>query len=130
MQPRWQRKPSPIIRGIATALVLAIVLPYAISLTILPELTDPYPPADAELQPWINGLAGVIWAAAITIGCLVGWRTHRKNVRVADATHCRQCGYDLTGNVSGRCPECGEAVAATDSTSHAGQREFDKQTHA
>ena len=21
--------------------------------------------------------------------------------------HCRQCGYDLTGNISGRCPECG-----------------------
>jgi hypothetical protein len=21
--------------------------------------------------------------------------------------HCRRCGYDLTGNVSGRCPECG-----------------------
>lgn len=21
--------------------------------------------------------------------------------------HCRKCGYDLTGNVSGRCPECG-----------------------
>ena len=21
--------------------------------------------------------------------------------------HCRQCGYNLTGNVSGRCPECG-----------------------
>jgi hypothetical protein len=26
---------------------------------------------------------------------------------------CRACGYDLTGNVSGRCPECGTAVAAT-----------------
>ena len=25
--------------------------------------------------------------------------------------HCRTCGYNLTGNVSGRCPECGEAVA-------------------
>ncbi len=24
--------------------------------------------------------------------------------------HCQRCGYDLTGNVSGRCPECGEAV--------------------
>lgn len=24
--------------------------------------------------------------------------------------HCR-CGYDLTGNVSGRCPECGTAIA-------------------
>lgn len=23
---------------------------------------------------------------------------------------CRQCGYDLTGNVSGRCPECGTAI--------------------
>jgi len=22
--------------------------------------------------------------------------------------HCQACGYDLTGNVSGRCPECGE----------------------
>ena len=24
--------------------------------------------------------------------------------------YCRNCGYDLTGNVSGRCPECGESV--------------------
>ena len=23
---------------------------------------------------------------------------------------CTRCGYDLTGNVSGRCPECGEHV--------------------
>ena len=21
--------------------------------------------------------------------------------------HCPHCGYDLTGNVSGKCPECG-----------------------
>ena len=25
---------------------------------------------------------------------------------------CRACGYDLTGNVSGRCPECGRPTAA------------------
>ena len=24
--------------------------------------------------------------------------------------HCRNCGYDLTGNVSGRCSECGTAI--------------------
>ncbi len=24
--------------------------------------------------------------------------------------HCRKCGYNLTGNVSGRCPECGTAT--------------------
>jgi hypothetical protein len=23
---------------------------------------------------------------------------------------CRRCGYDLTGNVSGRCPECGDTL--------------------
>jgi hypothetical protein len=26
--------------------------------------------------------------------------------------HCQKCGYDLTGNVSGRCPECGKAIAS------------------
>ena len=24
--------------------------------------------------------------------------------------HCRNCGYDLTGNTSGRCPECGRGT--------------------
>lgn len=24
--------------------------------------------------------------------------------------HCQKCGYDLTGNVSGVCPECGERI--------------------
>jgi len=27
--------------------------------------------------------------------------------------HCANCGYDLTGNVSGRCPECGTPVGKT-----------------
>jgi hypothetical protein len=27
--------------------------------------------------------------------------------------HCQKCGYDLTGNESGRCPECGEPVEST-----------------
>ena len=25
-------------------------------------------------------------------------------------TRCRKCGYNLTGNVSGVCPECGERI--------------------
>jgi hypothetical protein len=29
---------------------------------------------------------------------------------------CQACGYDLTGNVSGRCPECGEPVATGNRT--------------
>ncbi len=30
--------------------------------------------------------------------------------RKRDLGSCGQCGYDLTGNVSGRCPECGVDV--------------------
>ncbi len=28
--------------------------------------------------------------------------------------HCQKCGYDLTGNVSGRCPECGSSLDPRD----------------
>ena len=30
--------------------------------------------------------------------------------------HCQRCGYDLTGNASGRCPECGAYVGVTRET--------------
>ncbi len=31
--------------------------------------------------------------------------------RNTDAKHCVQCGYNLTGNVSGICPECGASAS-------------------
>lgn len=36
----------------------------------------------------------------------VGWRNRRMD-RTHFRRHCKNCDYDLTGNVSGRCPECG-----------------------
>ena len=30
--------------------------------------------------------------------------------------HCTKCNYDLTGNTSGRCPECGEPIGPDDSS--------------
>ena len=35
---------------------------------------------------------------------------HWQTVHDRDGRYCLQCEYDLTGNVSGRCPECGQAV--------------------
>lgn len=35
------------------------------------------------------------------------WRTRR----LAVAGHCTRCGYNLTGNTTGRCPECGANTA-------------------
>lgn len=39
------------------------------------------------------------------------------------AGHCQTCGYDLTGNVSGRCPECGRAIERFDAPSSAAKFE-------
>lgn len=35
------------------------------------------------------------------------WRDHRCRLPPG---HCNKCGYDLTGNTSGRCPECGNVT--------------------
>ena len=44
----------------------------------------------------------IIWFAAVR-----PWRIRRRRMM---SGQCVGCGYDLTGNVSGRCPECGEMV--------------------
>src|ERR1043166_499316 len=41
-------------------------------------------------------------------------RLHKRRKRARYLPHCCQsCGYDLTGNTSGRCPECGTFIPAT-----------------
>ncbi len=39
----------------------------------------------------------------VAIPTLLLWRRDRR----PPANHCQSCGYNLTGNVSGVCPECG-----------------------
>ncbi|UCG32186.1 MAG: hypothetical protein JSU68_11025 [Phycisphaerales bacterium] len=41
----------------------------------------------------------------VTPGAIRRYHRHRKGL-------CLSCGYDLTGNVSGVCPECGQAVTS------------------
>ena len=44
----------------------------------------------------VGGVAGSYYA----------WRTTHPDPRTLPG-HCKKCGYNLTGNESGRCPECG-----------------------
>ena len=39
------------------------------------------------------------------LGTVLVWR-----IRPIQPGHCQYCGYNLTGNVNGRCPECGCAT--------------------
>jgi len=36
------------------------------------------------------------------------------DARRIESGHCKKCGYDLTGNVSGVCPECGTPIGVGD----------------
>ena len=49
-----------------------------------------------------------LWIPLAIVGiptAILWWRDRRR----IPAGHCRKCGYNLTGNVSGVCPECGTA---------------------
>jgi hypothetical protein len=53
---------------------------------------------------WLPFIVFAIYPAlALVRGPLRRWRRRRRGM-------CLNCGYNLTGNVSGMCPECGEAV--------------------
>lgn len=43
-------------------------------------------------------------------GALIGWMITRKEAQAHQTGRCPKCEYDLTGNVSGVCPECGTVV--------------------
>jgi hypothetical protein len=44
----------------------------------------------------------------LLVPTLLLWRRDRRKPRPG---FCRRCDYDLTGNTSGRCPECGTPIA-------------------
>lgn len=75
--------------------------------------------------PFVGQLVGLIVVVMIAIQLNKGYRAGDKFARTrviwkkyarspvfgGDGLLCEQCGYDLTGNLSGACPECGTAVS-------------------
>jgi len=66
------------------------------------------------MMSWSGGRVGIVeyypvwpFAIALTLPTAALWIMRRRRFA---AGHCQICGYDLTGNVSGVCPECGAEV--------------------
>ena len=58
-----------------------------------------------------------LWLVGLVFGLAGAWLPYRlwsnaRRRRLARAGRCQTCGYNLTGNTSGICPECGTAIAA------------------
>ena len=64
-------------------------------------------PLGAMLWAGLKPLLFILPAAALW----AGYRSFRARSAGRGAHLCPRCGYDLTGNVSGVCPECGTARA-------------------
>jgi hypothetical protein len=65
------------------------------------------------------GLACPLWVPflGVAVPTLLLWPRHRVCSSV-----CHVCEYDLTGNVSGRCPECGTLLLRTGLNRDSGER--------
>lgn len=105
--------------GLSTAAMWAVV--FGAAFFLLAELAFDWSPGvpsyrrefqepDAlRRRRFLGGL--VIFAATLIAYALTAGMIRRFERRLRDAGRCMGCGYDLTGNVSGRCPECGRATS-------------------
>jgi hypothetical protein len=57
------------------------------------------------------------WAVGMAISRRIDTALMRKLIRRELGLSCGNCDYDLTGNVSGICPECGTPIPASSTTS-------------
>jgi hypothetical protein len=77
-------------------------------LLILSFLVACSPTPEYAVQPaWI-----FLFLFFLAIPAALHWRFRRRKPLFTGV--CRCCGYNLTGNVSGRCPECGTLLPAAD----------------
>ena len=73
-----------------------------------------YDPSDPTLSSRSEYLFMPLWVFVVVLAVLPGFQMFcrlRSARRLGNQAGCPKCGYSLTGNTSGICPECGTAVA-------------------
>ncbi len=76
-------------------------------------------PQTAERSLRVPHWASVLLFSAYPVAALLGSRARLRRRRVRGL--CVDCGYDLTGNVSGVCPECSTGIERAMTWKHAGR---------
>jgi hypothetical protein len=77
---------------------------------LLPDVRGRYALRMEMVSVWFYVIRTAAFSLALPIICAYsGMVGRRRELRAAG--HCA-CSYDLTGNVSGRCPECGRPIGA------------------
>lgn len=69
-----------------------------------------------KTQPWLGIALALLLRAALELFLVVIAYTffvYFLSFR-GKLGHCRDCGYNLTGNTTGRCPECGMSIVPVD----------------
>ena len=95
----WRRKRPELMLLLSAGLSGAIALVFLVLCIEFPRVPGP-------------GFGLLLSLASIYVLAHVHRARRTAALRAArDLRHCRQCHYDLTGNVSGTCPECGTAIA-------------------
>lgn len=84
----------------------SMAMPLGRGLIALRDSPDPPYPYRVD---WREDVGVRLSLLAITGACMMTWSLVSR-IRVNRVGHCRYCDYDLTGNESGRCPECGTVV--------------------
>lgn len=107
---------GPVLGGICGLLVCPLVVACLRRKRSEPALLLVFvPTVFVTLAALFTGLPFFIMGASLATLCLASigvWLFLADAPPVGPAGSsggCRSCGYDLTGNVSGRCPECGRA---------------------
>ena len=93
------------MRHVLIAVVCCTLLSAALSTLFVMDIAEFLDDAIGYLpQHFLNGIiVGILVLPGACVGALIA----RRGRRVIPAGHCQTCAYDLTGNTSGTCPECG-----------------------
>ncbi len=60
-----------------------------------------------QIMTWV-GESLVVSSLVVLVAIALFWKS--KDTRLSNSKYCNKCNYNLTGNVSGICPECGCAT--------------------